>query len=131
VTFIDIESVLSIVRDISSKVLSIIWLFFAIVFFFAIGAIFAFFARLRPIEQSKKRLYELFWAKVDDVLFSIRWSRFTLFGVSFTLSVIIAGILSYTILSQGGFFSFSILDFLFLSVITLGVYLVMMIILKK
>ena len=36
VTFIDIESILKIVREISSKVLSVIGLFFAVVFAFAI-----------------------------------------------------------------------------------------------
>lgn len=131
VTFIDIESVLKIVRDISGKVLSVIWLFFAVVFLFAIWAIIAFFTRMRPIENMKKKLYTLFGSKEESITTSITWSRVTIFLLSYVLSILLGGVLSYFVLSSGSFFSFSLPEYLLLSLLTLWVYGVLMILLRK
>jgi uncharacterized SAM-binding protein YcdF (DUF218 family) len=101
VTFIDIESILKIVRDISTKVLSVIGLFFALIFLFAIGAIIAFFVRLRPLEDMKKKLYSLFGASSKDIKVSTTGTRLTIFVVSYVLSIIFGGILSYIVLTMG------------------------------
>lgn len=127
VTFIDIESILTIVRDISAKVLSVIGLFFLVVAFFALWAIIAFFARMRPIEDMKTRLYTLFGAFSRGITLSISGTRITLFVVAYILSIVFWGILSYTILSMGGFFTFSLLDYLKVVWLTGVVYLVMIV----
>lgn len=127
VTFIDIESILKIVRDISAKVLSVIGLFGAVVFLFAVGAIIAFFTRMRGVEDMKSRLYALFGAGKRDIRTSLMGTRVTIFIVSYILSVIIGGILSYTILSMGGFFSFSLMSYLMIAGVTGVVYVVMMV----
>lgn len=131
VTFIDIESVLKIVRDISSKVLSLIWLFFVIIFLFAVGAIFAFFQRLWPLESQKIRLYSLFWATNKDISISIQTSRRAIFLVSYILSILLGGILSYFVVTRRSFFAFSFSDFLLLALATAFVYMVLMRIMKK
>ena len=46
VTFVDVENILSIVRDISGKILSVIGLFLAVVSLFALFAIVSFFSRM-------------------------------------------------------------------------------------
>lgn len=125
VTFIDIESILVIVRDISAKVLSVIWLFFGIVLIFALGAIVAFFARVRPLETMKFRLYTLFWASPQDIRTTLQGSRGMIFAISYILSVFIWAILSYSVLSVGGFFSFSLSDFLMIAGVVGVGYVVM------
>jgi len=111
VTFIDIESILVIVRDISSKVLSVIGLFGIVVFLFAVGAIIAFFTRMQGVESMKDRLYTLFGASKRDIRTSIFGTRVMIFFVSFILSVVIAAVVSYFVVSNGGFFQFSIIDY--------------------
>lgn len=130
VTFIDIESILAIVRDISAKVLSVIWLFFAGVLVFALGAIVAFFARVRPLESMKFRLYTLFWASPQDIRTTLQGSRGMIFSISYILSIFIWGILSYFILTRGGFFSFSLPDFLMIAGVTGIAYIVLFFILR-
>lgn len=125
VTFIDIESVLKIVRDISTKVLSIIWLFGAVVFLFAVGAIIAFFTRMWTVEAMKSRLYTLFGASRQDIRTSLSLTRSTIFIVSYVLSVIIGGVLSYGILSVGWFFQFSLRDYLMIAWVTGWVYILL------
>jgi putative ABC transport system permease protein len=127
VTFIDIESILAIVRDISAKVLSVIWLFGAVVFLFAVGAIIAFFTRMRGVEDMKSRLYSLFGARARDIRTSLMMTRASIFIVSYILSIIIGGILSYFVLSMGGFFSFSLSNYLMIVGVTGVVYVVMMV----
>ena len=126
-TFIDIESILKIVRDISQKVLSVIGLFFVVVFLFAIGAIIAFFTRMKPIEDMKSRLYSLFGAPKRDIKTSLMGTRATLFIVSYVLSIIIGLVLSYMVLSVGGFFRFSLTDFLMIAGVTGVVYVIMIV----
>jgi putative ABC transport system permease protein len=123
VTFVDIESILKIVRDISTKVLSVIWLFFVVVLLFAIGAIIAFFTRMRPIENMKRRLYSLFGAGPRSIDTSLFWSRAWIFIVSYLLSVAVGFLLSYLVVSQSAFFVFSPRDFFSLSGLVGGVYI--------
>ena len=92
-TFIDIESILAIVRDISAKVLSVIGLFGAVVFLFAVGAIIAFFTRMRTVEDMKTRLYSLFGALPASIRTSLTGTRATIFVVSYILSVIILSLI--------------------------------------
>ncbi len=125
-TFIDIESILKIVRDISARVLSVIGLFGAVVFLFAIGAIIAFFTRMRTVEDMKTRLYGLFGALPAGIRTSLTGTRATIFIVSYILSVIIGGVLSYLVLSVGGFFSFSLVSYLMIVGVTGVAYIFMM-----
>jgi predicted lysophospholipase L1 biosynthesis ABC-type transport system permease subunit len=60
VTFIDVENILKIVREVSGKILSVISLFFLAVSIFGILAVYSLFAELHPVEDMKKRLYPLF-----------------------------------------------------------------------
>ena len=131
VTFIDIESILKIVRDISTKVLSVISLFFIVVLFFAIGAIIAFFNRMRGVEEMKLRLYTLFGASRRDIRISLWGTRAMIFIVSYLLSLIIGFILSYTLVSVGGFFQFSLRDSTILAGVIGGVYIAMMLWLRR
>lgn len=126
-TFIDIESILAIIRDISAKVLSVIGLFGAVVFLFAVGAIIAFFTRMRTVEDMKSRLYGLFGALPTSIRTSITGTRAMIFIVSYILSVIIGGMLSYLVLSMGGFFSLSLISYLMIAGVTGVVYVVMMV----
>lgn len=130
VTFIDIESILTIVRDISAKVLSVIGLFFAVVFAFAVGAIIAFFSRMQPIEDAKSRLYSLFGASPRDISNSLTTTRLMIFLVSYILSIIIGGILSYFVLSIGGFFQFSFVSFALISGVTGVIYAALVLMLR-
>lgn len=130
-TFIDIENILSIVRDISGKVLSVIGLFALFVSLFALGAVIAFFSRMRPIESMKRRLYGLFGASRQDKEVSIRTTRVSIFLVSYFLSVLLGGVLSYFSLSFSDFFEFSFSQYLILSGATLGIYGALMIVLRR
>lgn len=130
VTFIDIESILAIVRDISAKVLSVIGLFGAVVFLFAVGAIIAFFTRMRTVEEMKTRLYTLFGALPRGIRTSITGTRAMIFIVSYILSVIIGAILSYLVLSVGGFFSFSLVSYLMIVGVTGVVYSILIVLLR-
>ncbi len=129
-TFIDIESILKIVRDISARVLSVIGLFGAVVFLFAVGAIIAFFTRMRTVEDMKTRLYGLFGALPTGIRTSLTGTRATIFIVSYILSVIIGGILSYLVLSVGGFFSFSLMSYLMIAGVTGVVYAILIVLLR-
>ena len=129
-TFIDIESILRIVRDISTKVLSVIGLFGAVVFLFAVGAIIAFFTRMHTVEDMKTRLYGLFGALPTHIRTSLTGTRATIFIVSYILSVIIGGVLSYLVLSVGGFFSFSLMSYLMIVGVTGVVYSILVFLLR-
>ena len=63
----------------------------------------------------KSRLYTLFGASRQDIRTSLSLTRSTIFIVSYVLSVIIGGVLSYGILSVGGFFQFSLRDYLMIA----------------
>lgn len=82
---------------------------------------------MRTVEDMKNRLYTLFGALPANIRTSISGTRGAIFIVSYILSVIIGGVLSYLILSVGGFFSFSIITFLMIAGVTGIVYGVMMV----
>lgn len=88
VTFIDIESILVIARDIAGKILSIISLFFGVIWLFGILAILSLFQRFEPIERIKSRLYSLFWVSLEDIMSLFRKSRGVIFLVSYSFSLI-------------------------------------------
>ena len=89
VTFVDIENILAVVRDISSKILSVIGLFLVFISVFALFAIVSFFSRMRGVESMKLRLYELFGLVPEKTITSLRSSRMTIFVVSWIFSVIV------------------------------------------
>lgn len=80
---------------------------------------------MRPIEDMKSRLYTLFGAVPRDIRTTLQSTRGAIFVVSYILSVVIGGILSYAILSIGSFFSFSFTDFLMIVGVTGVVYIVL------
>ncbi len=131
VTFIDVENILSIIRDISWKILSVIWLFFAVISVFALFAVISFFSRMREVESMKARLYTLFGASARDIRTSITGTRVTLFVVSYILSLIIWGILSYFVLSRGSFFHFSFSDFFMVAGLMGVVYGILGVVLRR
>lgn len=106
-TFVDVESILSIVRDISGKILSVIGLFLAVVSLFALFAIVSFFSRMRPIESMRTRLYGLFGLLPERIMRSLRTSRVTLFVVSWILSIILALTISLWVIRASTILSFS------------------------
>jgi hypothetical protein len=109
----------------------VISLFFIIVFLFAVGAIFAFFIRMWPIERMKTHLYNLFGATKKNIHTSLTGARITIFIVSYILSILIGWVLSYFILSMGGFFRFSFSDYLMISAVTGIVYSLLMLVMRK
>ena len=86
---------------------------------------------MRTVEDMKTRLYTLFGALSGNIRTSLTGTRATIFIVSYILSVIIGGVLSYFVLSVGGFFQFSILDYLMIVGMTGVVYLVMGVLLRR
>jgi putative ABC transport system permease protein len=103
VTFIDVENILKIVREISSKILSVIALFFVAISVFGIFSVYSLFAELRPVEDMKRRLYPLFWASWKNTKKSMHTARIGILGSSFVLSQII-GIGIYTIVIRSSSF---------------------------
>lgn len=89
VTFIDIENILLVVRDISSKILSVIGLFLACISVFAVFAIVSFFSRMERVEAMKFRLYELFGLIPEKTQVSLRLSRMIIFMVSWIFSLVL------------------------------------------
>ncbi len=89
VTFVDIENILAVVRDISSKILAVIGLFLVFISVFALFAIVSFFSRMRGVESMKLRLYELFGLVPEKTITSLRSSRMVIFMVSWIFSVVV------------------------------------------
>jgi hypothetical protein len=71
VTFVDIENLLVIVRDISGKVLSVISLFLVFISVFALFAIVSLLGEMRQIERLKMRLYPLFGMTTTRLMTSL------------------------------------------------------------
>lgn len=111
VTFIDIENILTIARDIGGKILSVISLFFLWIILFAIFAIIALFAEMRYVEDMKRRLYILFGMISKDIESSIIQSRWIIYSVSWLLALISGGGITYFLFSRNAFFEFSLLHF--------------------
>jgi putative ABC transport system permease protein len=131
VTFVDVENILSIVRDISGKILSVIGLFLAVVSVFALFAVVSFFARMRSVEAMKTRLYELFWLLPESIMRSLRTSRVTLFLVSWILSVIIGVIVSSLIIRASSILSLSWSTVALVTAGSVVVYGVLMMVVRK
>lgn len=89
VTFVDIENILAVVRDISNKILAVIGLFLVFISVFALFAIVSFFSRMKGVESMKLRLYELFGLVPEKTITSLRSSRMVIFIVSWIFSVIV------------------------------------------
>jgi putative ABC transport system permease protein len=90
VTFVDIESILLIVRDISQKILSVLWLFLGVVWIFAFFAIRSFFSQMKHVETMKRRLYALFGLRQTAITQLLNMSRGTILVVSGATSIILA-----------------------------------------
>jgi len=131
VTFVDVENILSIVRDISGKILSVIGLFLAVVSVFALFAVVSFFARMRSVEAMKTRLYELFGLLPQSIMRSLRTSRVTLFVVSWILSVIIGVIVSSFIIRASTILSLSWSTVALVTAGSVVVYGVLMAVVRK
>lgn len=117
VTFVDVEEILSIIRDIGGKVLSLIALFFTIVGIFAVGAIHSFFARLEYIESIKRRIYPFFGASRKVLSWTFLQTRFILAGIAYCLSLIIGTGASLFIMRSSTFLVFSWRHFIVVSLI--------------
>ena len=103
VTFIDVESILAIVREIGGKILSVISLFLLAVSLFAFFSIVALFGRIVSIEEMKQRLYPLFGMSRSSVGTSLFLSRASIFILSFLLSLTI-GIVAYSFMTRSSAF---------------------------
>lgn len=85
---------------------------------------------MRAVEDMKSRLYSLFGARARDIRTSLMMTRASIFIVSYILSIIIGGILSYFVLSMGGFFSFSLSDYLMIAGVIGIMYTVLVFLLR-
>ena len=130
-TFVDVENILSIVRDISGKILSVIGLFLAVVSVFALFAVVSFLARMRSVEAMKTRLYELFGLLPQSIMRSLRTSRVTLFIVSWILSVTIGVIVSSLIIRASSILSLSWSTVALVTAGSVVVYGVLMVVVRK
>lgn len=130
VTFVDIASIITIVRDIGAQVLSVISLFFLVVSVFSLFAIIALLGRMRPIEALKYRLYPLFWYSLRRVRNTLTIGRASIFVIAGTCSLFL-GIVSYYFIVQGStFLSFSLSSLGWMILSVLVVYMILIIALR-
>ena len=87
-TFVDIENLLTIIRDISGQILSVITLFLAFISLFALLAIIALIGEMRQIEELRSRLYPLFGMTVSRLRISLSLTRVSIFVLSLIISVL-------------------------------------------
>lgn len=96
VTFIDVDNILRIARDISTKILAVISLFFGTIWLFGILAILSLFSRLHMVEAIKSRLYTLFGAIRGHLIKSFYTTRVVILIFSLTISLLVwSGIYLY------------------------------------
>jgi predicted lysophospholipase L1 biosynthesis ABC-type transport system permease subunit len=108
VTFVDIDNLLVIVRDISTKVLSVISLFLVFISVFALFAIVSLLGEMRSIERLKSRLYPLFGMTTTRLMTSLWLTRASIFVLSYILSLIL-GLIGYRyIMSTSSFIDLSL-----------------------
>ena len=119
------ENILTIVRDIAGKVLSVISLFLAVISLFALFAIIALFGQMEAIERTKARLYPLFGLTPERLRSSLQMSRASIFALSWILSAILGITLSFYVFSSISFLSLSWTHIGLVSALTLGVYIVL------
>ncbi|MBX9808900.1 hypothetical protein K2X92_00740, partial [Candidatus Gracilibacteria bacterium] len=117
VTFIDIESILLIVRDVSYKILSVIGLFLLVMSVFFVFAITALFSQIASIDKLKYKLYPLFGGIYSSIRTSLYSSRIMIFVVSGVLAVFSGIAISYIIISRNSFLTSKISVYL----ITIGI----------
>ena len=117
-TFIDVANILSLVRDIAEKILSVLSLFFAFISLFALLAIISLFSRFQKIEDIKRRLYPFFGAKSSDILTSFRMSRLTVFMTTFVLASLAGTVLFLVILRTSVVLEFDPLSLLLVLILT-------------
>jgi predicted lysophospholipase L1 biosynthesis ABC-type transport system permease subunit len=125
VTFIDVENILSIVRDISYRILSVISLFFIAVSLFAILAILSLFARLRLVESTKRRLYGLFGATDAMTRGSFQMTRSTILALSYICSIVIGTLLWLYVVRSNTFLSFQFSSLVLASVSITIAYIIL------
>lgn len=130
VTFIDIESILKIVRDVSSKILSVIWLFFGVIGIFFVFAIAALFGQMQLLEKLKYRLYPLFGGIYKKIRYSLFVSRIAIFIVSGFIALVAGILISLFIISRSSFLSSSMSSYLLVLLGTLILYLLLIIFLR-
>ncbi|MBX9809587.1 hypothetical protein K2X92_04330, partial [Candidatus Gracilibacteria bacterium] len=130
VTFIDIESILLIVRDVSTKILSVIGLFFGVIAIFFVFAITALFGQMRILEKLKYRLYPLFGGIYKKIRYSLFVSRIMIFIVSGILSLVSGMLISFFIISRNSFLTSSIISYLIVGVVTIMAYMLLIILLR-
>jgi putative ABC transport system permease protein len=108
VTFVDIENILTIVRTISEKVVSVISLFLGFISLFALLAVVSLLSEMRPIESLKSRLYPLFGMTLARLMTSLWFTRASIFALSYILSLIL-GLAGYRyIMSTSSFINLSL-----------------------
>jgi predicted lysophospholipase L1 biosynthesis ABC-type transport system permease subunit len=112
VTFIDIESILKIVRDVSVKILSVIGLFLLVISIFFVFAIVALFGQMKIIEKLKYRLYPLFGGIYKKIRYSLFVSRIMIFIVSGLIAIISGMLISFFVISRNSFLTSSITSYL-------------------
>lgn len=123
VTFIDIENILKIVRDVSGKILSVISLFFWVITLFFVFAIIALFEQIQYIEKLKYNLYPLFGGIYRKIRYSLFVSRIVIFVISWIFSLLAGMSISYFVISKNAFLSFSYLPYGIVFISTIGIYL--------
>ncbi len=130
VTFIDIESILLIVRDISYKILSVIWLFLLVMSVFFVFAIAALFSQMGSIDKLKYKLYPLFGGIYSRIRTSLYSSRIMIFVVSGILAIFSGIIISYIIISRNSFLTSKISVYLTTICIIILVYIALILFLR-
>ena len=130
VTFVDVENILSLVRDISNKVLSVIGLFVGVISLFALFAVVSFFARMRSIESLKSRLYKLFGLLPLRIMHSLRTTRMSVFIVSLMLSLLLSTILVFFVFRASTILTFSWASVGIVSLGAVVVYAVLVVLLR-
>lgn len=103
VTFVDIENILKIVREVSAKILAVIGLFFGVIGLFFIFAIIALFGQMCELDSLKYRLYPLFGWLYKNIRHSLLVSRMGILSVSIIIAIWIWGLLVAYILLKSTF----------------------------
>ncbi len=130
VTFVDIENILSIVRDIAGKILSVITLFLSIVSLFALWAIIALFGSMEGVESLKTRLYPLFGMIPWEIRKTLSFTRVSIFFLSYFLSLIIWFSLYGYIASCSAFLDMTPLSLVIVGLSALGAYIVLALVIR-
>ncbi len=130
VTFIDIESILKIVQDISSQVLSVIGLFFFTISIFFFFAIVALFGQMRAIDALKNRLYTLFGMVRKNVTWTLSVTRIAIFCISGSISLLVGIPLSHYIIGSSNFLTVNIYSIVLISFLMITIYIVLALFLR-